>query len=310
VIEAEPQYVLRIHAIGRFPELEVSAEEFSNYRSARNVLSHALAIEEKYEIVITNYLELERFVLTTTASYVVRRHTDYEGFFEVRSGLNVRLVNLLTAVRLYVDQLLQHVRECTDDDETALERVTKAFSSEYDAHSEYRFMEALRNFVQHRGVPVHSTVHDGRWTLPENGLLQFSLEFSSHRDRLAEDPKFKKQVVEEIAEKVDLKAATRRYVECVSNVHSIAREIVRERVRSARQVIEDAHKRYAEVYRERLTGLSVLKRMDGRLLDEIPLLLDWDDIRVKLQARNRKLSNLSRMYVTSVLAGHDQSPSK
>ena len=74
--------------------------------------------------------------------------------------------------------------------------------------------------------------------------------------------------------------------------------MIAESVTLARELIEGAHHRYAAVYNESLVGLSACKWSDEKQVSAIPLLLDWDDIRVKLQKRNRKLTNLRKYYVT------------
>jgi hypothetical protein len=160
-------------------------------------------------------------------------------------------------------------------------------------------MEALRNYVQHRGIPVHLTQQGGKWTsLGGDGFLEYFMEVSSQRSYLEEDPKFKKQVLAESDEKIDLKAATRSYVESISNVHESARSMILESVSRARKLIEDAHRRYAAVHSGSLVGLSACKWSEEGQMSDIPMLLDWDDIRVKLQKRNRQLTNLRKRYVT------------
>jgi hypothetical protein len=53
-------------------------------------------------------------------------------------------------------------------------------------------MEALRNHVQHHGLPVHNISPGSRWTsLEAEGLLEYSLEFGVVRSLLAENPDFK-----------------------------------------------------------------------------------------------------------------------
>jgi len=301
------KYLLRKDVLGKVPEIEITAGEYAEFEKARNILSNALAIEEKYEIVIANYLDFEKQILDATASYMVREHLDYSDFFEVRLGLNIRLVNLLTAARLYVDQLNQNVRECVPNVPDAEEVVKKFFSKEYDENKEYRFLEALRNYIQHRGIPVHWTQQGGRWTsLKDDGFLEYHMELASQRSYLEEDPKFKKIILAELDEKVDLKAATRSYIESISNVHESARSMIAKSVSGARELIEDAHHRYAAIHSESLVGLSACKWSDEGQVSVIALLLDWDDIRVKLQKRNRKLTNLRKRYVTGRIKTHNK----
>lgn len=50
------RYLLRKAVINPVTEVEISAQDFSGLKAARGVLSNAFAIEEKYEIVISNFL--------------------------------------------------------------------------------------------------------------------------------------------------------------------------------------------------------------------------------------------------------------
>jgi hypothetical protein len=288
------------------PEIEITPEEYAEFKKAHNVLSNALAIEEKYEIVITNYLDFEKQILNTTVDCMAREDLDYSDFFEVRQGLNIRLVNLLTAARLYADQLKQNVQECLPNVADAKESVKNFFSKEYDENKEYRFMEALRNHVQHRGLPVHWTQLDRRLTSLEDGFLEYSIELATQRSYLEENGEFKKQVLAELDEKTDLKAATRSYVESIGNVHESVRSMIARSVVLARELIEDAHHRYAAVCSASLVDLSACKWSSDGQLSTTPLLLEWDNIRVKLQERNSKITNLRKRYVTGSIKIHNK----
>lgn len=111
-----------------------------------------MAIEEKYELIISNYLELEKDSLSISSSNMLRRSYNYSDFFDVRSTFNRRIVNLLTSTKLYLDQIYQHVKVCNLDLANIIKQKT---NKEYDSVFEYRFMEALRNHVQHHGLAVH-----------------------------------------------------------------------------------------------------------------------------------------------------------
>lgn len=301
------KYIISKAVLGNVPEIEISESEYLELQKARNTLSNALEIEEKYEIVISNYLDFEQEILNATTKYMIREHLDYSDFFKVRLGLNVKLVNLLTAVRLYVDQLNQNVTKCLDDNLNTKDDVKRLFSKEYDENQYYRFMEALRNYVQHRGIPVHWTQQSSRWTsLEDDGLMEYSIELASQRSYLEEDKNMKKRVLDEMDDKVYLKAATRSYIESISRVHDSARNMIAESTGCSRKLIEDAHRRYLEKYSDSLVGLSACKRDGHKQIASIPLLLDWDDVRVSLQKRNRKLINLSKRYSTGIIKTHNK----
>ena len=154
---------------------------------------------------------------------------------------------------------------------------------------------------------MHLTCQGSRWTsLEDDGFMEYSMEIASQRSYLEEDIKFKKEVLAEIDEKVDLKVATRSYVESLSNVHESVRTIIDESVKLARELIENAHRRYTTVHSGSLVGLSACKWSNERQVSTIPLMLEWDDVRVKLQKRNRKATNLRKRYVTGSTKTHKE----
>lgn len=235
------------------------------------------------------------------ATEILRQPSDYSDFYAVRAVLNVRMVNLLTAAKLYLDQLPQHVCKCLPTHADAKEKIHSYCREEYDSRFEYRFMEALRNYVQHRGIPVHFTSHGGAWTSREHdGFLEYCVDIGAQRIYLEEDGKFNRSVLNEISgDMVDLKASARAYIESISTINHRTRELIADSAREARRIIERSHERYAAVHEGTLVGLSALALgEENRIEQSIPLLLDWDDVRIELQKRNRRLSNLVRQYAT------------
>ena len=301
------KYLLRTDGLGKVPEIEITKKEYDEFEKAQNILSNALEIEEIYEIVIVNYLDFEKQISNSIADYMVRGNIDYSSFFYTRLGLNIRLLNLLSAARLYIDKIKQSVPECVPKVTDAEEIVVKFLNKEWDENKDYRFMGALRDYGQHRGIPVHWTQQGGRWTsLEDDGLMEYYMELGSQYSYLKDDRKFKKKVLAESSEKIDLKAATRSYVESISCIHESVRAMINESITLARKLIEDAHHRYEAVYKDSQAGLSASKCSDKKQISTIPLLLEWDNIRVELQKRNRKLINLRKRYITGTIKIHNK----
>lgn len=296
-------YRVKLAVLGRTPTLEISEAEFLALGQSRASLVEALAMEEKYAILLTNYLAIEREILTQAANGLVQSPAEYFDFFEVRHSLNVCLVNFLSSARMYVDQLPRHVRDCVGH-ETALSEVKAMLSEEYDLHREYRFMEALRNHAQHNATPLHMISNGSRWlgrTDDENEHLEYRMALVATRIRLSQDKKFSRRVLEECDDEVDVTIAMRRYVSCIGAVHERCRKYVKSRVDSSRSAVESVRTRYAALGENEwksLAGLEAQKLMDDKIVEHFPLLLDWDDVRVKLEKRNRAHPNLHRAYIS------------
>ncbi|OMG67432.1 hypothetical protein AUR61_003685 [Stutzerimonas balearica] len=293
------QYFLKIAALGQYPKIEIDQARFELLKAARPVLTHALAIEEKYEIIISNYLELEREAANASVSDMVRNQMGYKDFFDVRMSLNTRLVNLLTAVRLYTDQLIGHICACFPPDENLKSELKAFFSAEYDDLFEYRFMEALRNYVQHSGIPVHTVSSGSKWTDREDALLEYYLYFASQKKVLAQDGNFKKLVLNEMPDEVNLRAAVRVYIEAISRVHKKARDKIEGIADSSRRQFDKAIRDYMVLYEKEPVGLYAYEFRGEEKINEVLILTSWDDVRLELIRRNQELINLRKRYVTS-----------
>ena len=70
------KYLLCKVVLGNVPEIEITAEEYAEFEKARNILSSAFAIEENYEILITNYLDFEKQIFDTSTGFMVREYLD------------------------------------------------------------------------------------------------------------------------------------------------------------------------------------------------------------------------------------------
>lgn len=298
------KYQLTLGILGPRQELEIDKERFNFLKQARHTLLEAFALEEKYEILVSNYLELEQQIVRQAVVAQVRTQSDYSEYFEFRMVFNVALVNLLTAARLYVDQFPRHVRDCLAD-KSQLAHAKSWLNQAYDSTFEYRFMEALRNHVQHNGIPLHWWSIGSQRT--DEGLREFSVSLCAEKKHLAEDMEFKKTVLTEGDEKVDLLIATRVYMQSLSEVHSKARDAISKAVAVARLAIQEEQARYqssSSGAEDSLLGLEAQATENGTIVDRVPLFLKWDDVRKKLQTKNPLLRNISNSFASSRSRGN------
>lgn len=293
-------FLLRAQVIGTVPEIAITSEQFEALHKAHLALMAGAAIEEKYEILISNYLDLEKTVLSLSAEQMVLGEISYPRMFEARNAVNRMLINLLTTTRLYLDHLPHHANEIIGKLRQA--EVTTLLNQEYDADLRYQFMETLRNYVQHRGFPAHGLSFPGRRIEHARRNFVFSLEFSAFRQRLADDDKFKKAVLEKTPETIDLKEYCRYYVERLSAIHERMRALTDPILDPARALVGKTIAEYEAAYKRKPLGLAALRQDEDGITEEaVPLLLDWDDIRLDLKRRNREIVNLRDRCVTSAI---------
>jgi hypothetical protein len=65
-------YILKINSLGTFPEIKIDTVRFEKIKEAREILTNALAIEEKYELLLQNYLEFEKGLLAVKIPAIKR----------------------------------------------------------------------------------------------------------------------------------------------------------------------------------------------------------------------------------------------
>lgn len=293
------KYLVTILTTGNNPELVIDKSKFEQLKQAKNYLSEILSFEEKYELLLSNYMELEKECLLISAQNMVYEDNEYMNFFDIKLLFNQRIVNLLTTSRLYIDQLSQHIKACNLNID-----IKSFFSYEYDNNFEYRFMEALRNYVQHRGLAVHFTSIGSNWTsLDDDGEIQFKTRVYTKKDEVEKDSAFKKSVAKEMPDKVDIIYASRSYIESISKVHCNIRKILSDVAISSRQIVEEIIHEYEKTSNGKSIGLGIVcLENNGKydeILDKFYITLEWDNIRIKLEKKNQSLVNLRKRFVSS-----------
>ena len=298
-------YFLKIAALGKFPVVPLSEIDYYAIKNSRLVLNAALAIEEKYDLVISNFLDLEKELLSIAVEHSVRGDLDYTHIYSIRSSLNRRLVNLLTSGRMYLEQVGSDAADCVEDKAEIKREITDLKSNQYDSCLDYRGMEALRNHVQHSGTAVHSISLPSSRNKPEAGgfsRVEFNVDMFAIKSALSENTKFKSSVLEEMPEEFDLKKAARSYVGAISMIQKNVRAFINPRVTSSRLVLEG----HISVYKEVNLGSALaLGAYEGDLEKietvsrPVMVMLDWDDVRVSLSEKNGSLYNMVERYTTS-----------
>lgn len=292
--------------LGKTIILPLDEAQFETLKTSQHILTSAKAIEEKYDLLISNFLELEKELLTQVAQQMVFIQNSYNDIHDMISVFNRRVINLLTSTKLYYDQIEKHVRTCQHGCESSGNLAKSYFSEEYDIHQEYRFMEALRNHVQHYGLAVHSLSLPSRW-IGEDDRKQMinTIRLFSLKDELNKNEKFKKSVFNEIEEKTDLVRAIRVYVGSFSNVHDKIRKLIECNITEARECIQNMINRYKDSNNGDAIGIyaySIKSDIPSeQIVEKFSVILDWDDVRIRLKNKNMPFPNINKWHVSGIL---------
>lgn len=285
---------------------------YYQYTRASNVLLHCLFAEIKYDILTSNFLDLEEQILKETESIIVRGFDRFPNASDLTISLNKRILNLLASARMYTDQIVGHVRKCLPEKSRKRNVVKDSICRERVNSWDFRFVEALRNHAQHSGLSVHWTnvgMHANQHT--ERWLTEYNLDFAVEtiwfgqqtRQRICTDEDGKPI---EATDRIHLKLPIRRYVDSLRGIHFQVRDLINEQVDESRALIEKTLHEYSLEWSREVNCLEVRKiNNSGSVTEKKQLLLNWDDERIKLQSKNTSMRKLENDYVTNCPTGKE-----
>jgi hypothetical protein len=300
------KYKIATVTMGSQLSLEISPEEYSTIRGSKRNLVILTGIEEKFDILLENYAEYERSLLDLALHQMLFRDLDWPSFRADVKIVNRRLTNVLSAARLYVDQVKHDLSTIYASDPTPVEAVTKSMSQEYDTNLGYKAMEAVRNHIQHRSLPVDRMSYPTSLMEPDApaSKMRFRVVPCIDTVRLEADSKFKGSALSELKSMghfVPLTPLVRQYVEGLGRVHDTLRKGTAGDVAEWEATIAAVEARATAAEGQLPVGLAVVKEDDdneGIWVETDEMFGDLAKYRQSLVRKNGSLDRLSRRYVS------------
>ena len=119
------KYLLTERTLGSSVTIKITEQEYKKIKTAKNNLLEIFYIEEKFDILIGNYLEFELDLLKYAAHHMVRGSGTHT---ELHRGLNQitrRIINLLSTGRLYLDQSIHNLNNIPSIKSINIEEIKK-----------------------------------------------------------------------------------------------------------------------------------------------------------------------------------------
>ena len=92
----------------------------------------SLFLEEKFDLLMENYYDLEKDILTSSLRYLIFYGNLQKQMHDSRLSITRSLINLLTTCRLYLDQSNHHINLIAGSKSKIKEEYQKLKSYEYD----------------------------------------------------------------------------------------------------------------------------------------------------------------------------------
>jgi len=301
------EYRITIYALGTYGSIAISSADFDDIRVAKQRILFGLGVEEKIDLVLENYAELERCLLEMALEHSLFPGKINALLDSASHVVNRRIVNLLSTCRLYLDQVLHEFSGIYGKESESYAAFKQATNNEYDSVFGYRVMEALRNHAQHRSLPIRGiSFGRSRDDSAKPPLFRHTVIPSIDITALEDDPEFKRPVLQELTALTDRKKHlsilpfVRAYVESLGRIHQCVRRLTAPDIENADELIDHCRTRYRETVAKSLTGLAAIAcnaqglYRDHEYLSDRPILR-----RRELAAKNQHLDSISRRYVSS-----------
>lgn len=298
-------YVLCRFVIGSKATLKITEHLYKDIRDAKAGLGEIIAVEEKFDTLMENYVELESTLLTLGARHLAFVDSDLKDLLVPRNLISRRVLNLLASARLYRDALMQHVSHILGSKNPEVKRFEDSLRDTTTQPMTYRMAEAIRNYTQHQELPISGiTFHrkrEGDITVSAAGFAFWikpvldGVEVSKRRD-IAADVRASLEALGSDANPMPL---LREYVQHIGAFHHAFRDLVNPKEVAWEQVITSNIARFARRFpQEGVIGLAAGLQHKNRTVTEPEYLVqDRLDYRAFLKTKNLASVNLSRRYV-------------
>ena len=188
------KYCISRPILGRSTETLITKEDYQRHVQARDLLSRHLEVEQRYDLLVENYLELQASMHSSIVGYAMRMPTAEADFDQFTRPIHRTLFNFLASARAFLDQ----VRLYTEVSEKP--EMSAAISTEYDRRLSFRVMEALRNYAQHLSLPIHSFAFAFEKVKNKDGsvTLVHRIELALKSEELSTNGHFKATILSEL----------------------------------------------------------------------------------------------------------------
>jgi hypothetical protein len=298
-------YVICKMVIALTPTVEITKAEYGAVKPARAVINELIALEEKYDAVMENYVELEQTVHNLGIRNLAFVDYHYEELAAPLNDISRHVSNLLSSTRLYRDALPQHASRLLGREHSAIQPLIDLKYDNQNHPMPYRQMEAVRNYAQHIGPPISDLTVKRHKDLDEKKQTTgFATSVIPHMDADAISrlrgmaPDLKASFLA-LGEQPNPMPIIRKYIEHIGGIHIRFRETVKQLEEDKEGLMRGLLDRYAKVAAgEKLVGVAVgFENPNGTISNAEYLVEHRIDYFRYLRVKHLTAANLSLRYV-------------
>lgn len=298
------EYLLAEMLLAQNPDVEITEAEFRQYMTALDHQDEVMLIEEAYDAIMLNYRFYEAGQIAAALDHALDTAEDYDAMDDVRRLSALHLDNLLSSARAFLDITPSHMKSLGGAE---LKAQFKALTAEqYDSNDAYRFMEALRNYTQHRGSSITTMTFDTRRNDTGNPVdsKEFKLIYSVRSGLIGDVVKgeFKAKnrgLVESLKDKngkINITPLVRGYIVGLNAIILQTRELLKGREQKWLALNQSGRDRLQAVGASGYANAAI-KRVGGRVVEKTYLNVRYKDRLDRLRKRNGKIAHLTKVQI-------------
>jgi hypothetical protein len=202
--------------------LELSHEEYERCVQACHALDTYKRDAQLFQIVLWNHEEFKELIDRYLTAYIEK---NFDGLPARSPDLNLNrcLLNLLSAIRSYLDYVETSVKRKYGDASLNAAKFKKYCSDAYDSNFSYRFLYRLRNYAQHCGLPLTKISFNSGTSKRGPELVHHSLDVGIGRDELLDSNFNWGNLLKEIADQptlIDVTYHVNQMMSRLKDIHS------------------------------------------------------------------------------------------
>lgn len=278
----------------------------TSLEAALNNISGALEIEETFQVFAQSFLRFEKDALDIVFEHTFsesRTAIDEDFLGNVGHKFNVNLLTILTSFFSYEEHSKRILKRIKIEGADTFDEINR--KSVYDENQCYRICTALRNYAQHRALPLGGFTVGGKskFIRGEDGKTikgnpYYSISPWLNSNKLLESKKCNAPVKNDLQgigyTRIDLKWLVRNFAEGMYDRHSKLRAFLHAEIKSAELEIIKAYELATSEKGEKVKHLNLC--IDGHIR---PMREDLAAKFFRYSNTHKALKHASRIYITS-----------
>jgi len=296
------EYYISQNSFNEKYAIPLNNADWKEIKSANEFILNILFIEQKYDLMISNYYEFEENLLQQALDHSIRSYGSHE-LLDSLLNTTRKVINLISSIVLFSEHVeKRHTKRFLFDQEKDAE-VFKEFRDFTKNSMDYRFIKGLRNHVAHRDLPMDSYSNSSSWDHIDNEeerkLGHFAVP-TVKKDKLIADEKFSTTVVEAMKNekgRIDLRIPIRNTLAGLSEINIGIRKNIAEDYDHSKNIIYSAIDRFKENIEGNFYHCAVKKKVDEEVIESFYLNYELFHRVDFFYKRNKSQGVLERRYV-------------